>query len=148
VGADQPELEVAPFRVAHVGREDDPFPVGGEVRSEVGGAVGGDGVVGGAVGVHDANLQAPRGVGGAGEVLAISGQVFRRLRMVGAVDDLFAVVGVEGAAVVARRVGQPDDARAVGVHRVDLQVPVARGCEDDLLPVAGDGGLRVVDGRG
>ena len=119
-----------------------------EERSEVGGAVLRHGVVVRAVGVHDADLEAPGRVRVPREVLPVTLEVFGRGRMVGPVDDLLPVVREERAAVVAGRVRETADSRAVGVHRVDLEVAVSRRREDDRLPVGRDRRLRVVGGRG
>ena len=140
------EVEVAALRVGDVRGEDDLLSSGQEVRGEVRGAVRGDGVVVRAVGVHDADLEGPRRIGVTGQVLAVPRQVFGRGRMVGAVDDLAAVVGEEGTAVVAGRVRQALHVRAVGVHRVDLEVSVARRREDDRLSVGRDRRLGVIVG--
>jgi hypothetical protein len=70
VVADQIEVELAPLRVVHVGREDDLAAAAGrKERREVGGAVRRDALVVGAVGVHDADLERPRRVEAAREVL-------------------------------------------------------------------------------
>ena len=98
------------------------------------------------VGVHDPDLEGFRGVGVAREVLLVAREVLRCRGVVGPVDDPLAVVGEEGAAVVAGRVGHALHVRAVGVHRVELEVAVARGREDDRLAVGRDRGLGVVPG--
>src|SRR6267143_2359344 len=67
--------------------------------------------------------------------------------MLGAVDDLLAIVRPEGAAVVTHLVGELLHVGAVGIHGVDVEVTIARGSEDNVLAVAGDGGLGVVAAR-
>src|SRR5690349_6157446 len=68
--------------------------------------------------------------------------------MVSAVNDPFAVGRKERSAIVAQRVGQAPGPGPIGVHGVDFQVVVARGSEDNLLAVAGEGGFGVVTGAG
>src|ERR1700674_1026514 len=64
--------------------------------------------------------------------------------MLGAVDDFLAIVGPEGAAVIAQLVGELLHVGAVGIHGVDVEVAIAGGSEDDVLAVPGDRGLGVV----
>src|SRR5258708_26945981 len=67
--------------------------------------------------------------------------------MLGAVDDFLAIVRPEGAAVVTQLVGELLHVRAVGIDGVDVEVAVARGSEEDVVGVGGDGGLGVVAAR-
>src|SRR5690349_3224909 len=68
--------------------------------------------------------------------------------MLGAVDDLFAVVGPERTAIVAQFVGELLYVGAIGIHGEDIEVAIARGSENDLLAVARNGGFGVVAALG
>ncbi len=61
-----------------------------------------------------------------------------------AIDDLFAVAGEEGAAIVAGSVRQAHDVLAVGVHAVELEIAIARRGEDDRAVEGADRRLGIV----
>src|SRR5581483_3517411 len=51
---------------------------------------------------------------------------------------------VKRTAIITQLVGQPLCAASIGLHRIDFQVAVTRGSEDDLLAVGRNCGLGVV----
>ena len=55
----------------------------------------------------------------------VVGFLFFSLRMISAIDDLFAVVRPERAAVVTEFVRQPPHIPAVRIHRVDVEIAIA-----------------------
>ena len=146
VGVDRPDVELPALGVAVVGREEDPLAVGEEEGRERGGAevghlAGVPGALEGHVGHPDLELAR------AHEVLRQELLVVLEVgpgRTRGAIDDLLAVAGEEGAAVVARAVGETHHVLAVGVHPVELEVAVAGRGEDDRAVDRADRRLGVV----
>ncbi len=144
VEVDRPDVELPPLGVAVVRGEQDALAGGEERRAERGGVQIGDLAGLAAVGVGGPDLE----LGGAhqplGEQAAVVVELGLVLRPRGAPDDLRAVGGEEGAAVVAGGVGQPPHVPAVGVHAVEVEVAVARRGEDQRAVLGADGGLGVV----
>ena len=143
--ADGVEVEVAALRIGHVRREDDlPAAAAGRYGAKLAApfAVTAWSFVPSAFMIAD--LEGPRRIGVAREVLPVARQVLGRRQG-----------GRPGRRSSCRRrrrrrrrrspgVGHALHVRAVGVHRVDLEVAVAGGREDDRLAVGRDRGLGVV----
>src|SRR3974390_587849 len=142
---DDVEIEVAAILgVVCIGGKDEALAIGKPVGGEIRGAIVSDLMLMGAVGVHDPDFEiAGTDKTGGKQVLVIL-HFFRRFGMFGAIDDFLAVVGPEGAAVVAELVGKLLHVGAVGIHGEDVEVAVARGGEYDVLAVASNRGLGVV----
>src|SRR5208283_592030 len=133
---------------SHVGGENDALAVRKERRGEAGGIQAGELALATAIGFHEPDFKR----GGTNQILLKKLFIFADLGvglgMIGAVDDPLAVFGIERAAVVAELVRELLDVLAVGVHRINVEVAVARGSENDLFAVFGDGGFGIVAGRG
>src|SRR3990167_11184897 len=138
---DDVEVKLSPARVTQVAAEDDSFPVGVEKRSETGSAVASNLALLAAVGVHNEQLQSRGPHQSLAQQSPVVFDFFGIGGMMGPVDDLFPVGGKKAASIIPHLLGQPLCVLAIGFHRVEFQVPVAEGGKDDLLSVAGDGGL-------
>lgn len=145
VFVDDIKIEIAAvFRVGLIGSKDDAFSIGEEIWPEIGGAVVRDLMLVGTVGVHHPDFEIARTDQALCEQILVVFDLFGRLRMLGAVDDFLTVVRPEGAAIVAKIVGELLHAAAVSVHRVDVQVTVTSGSENDVFTIARNRGLGVV----
>src|SRR5262249_40845427 len=121
--------------------------VGQEVGREIGGAVVGDLVLVIAFGVHHPDFKIAGTDQAARKQVLVVDDLLRRLRMLGAVNDLFSVIRPERAAIVSQLMGELLYVAAVGIHGVDVEVAVAGRGKDDLLAIRSDGGVRVVAWR-
>src|SRR5262249_54841767 len=145
---DDVEVEVAAVPgIGHVGSEDDALAVWQEVGREIGGAVVGDLVLVVAVGVHHPDFKIAGTDQAARKQVLVVDDLFRRLRMLGAVDDLLSVIRPEWTAIVAQFMRELLHVAAVGVHGVNVEIAVAGRGKDDLLAVTSDSGFRVVAWR-
>ena len=100
----------------------------------------------GSIGIHHPNIEHRR----SNQVLLQQRDIvpflFFALRMIGAIDDLLAVIRPERAAVVTKFIRQPLHVLTIRIHRVDVQITITLRSEHQLaLPI--DGRLSVVTGR-
>ena len=93
--------------------------------------------------VHHPDIQNGRANQILFQQIDIVGFLFFRLRMIGAIDNLLAVIRPEWPAIVTEFISQPLHVTTVGIHRVDVQITAALGGEGQLS-LAGDGGLGVI----
>src|SRR5258708_34673208 len=148
VFVDDVEVEVAAvLGVGQIGSEDDALAIGQEIRSKIGGAVVCDLALVLAISIHDPYFQVAGADQSARQKFFVVGNFLGRLGMLGAVDDLLAVVRPERTAIVTQLVRELFHVAAVSIHGVDIDVGVARGRENDFLAVARDGGFRIVAWR-
>ena len=124
--------------------EDDPLPVGKEIRRERRAAEIGHLARVAAVGVGDVDLELAGPDLLVGEELLGLRRFLGGLRSRGAPDDLRAVGREEAAAVVARGVRQTLHVLAIAVHAVKLEVAVSVRGEQDRAVARADGGLGVI----
>src|SRR5271154_2968376 len=64
--------------------------------------------------------------------------------MVSAIDDPFSIWRIERPAVISQLMRELLNVLAIRVHRVNIQVAVAQGSEDNLLAVLRNGRLGVI----
>ncbi len=142
------EIEAAGvLLVRHVRSKNDALAVGEKIGREIRGAVMRNLSLVAAVGIHHPDFQIARTNQAAGEQVLVVGDRLGRFGLFRAVHDFLAVVGKPRAAVVAQLMRQLAYVASVGIHRVNVQVAVAHGREENLFPVPADGGFRVVPRR-
>ena len=84
------------------------------------------------IGIHDPDFQRCWTNQILFEQTQIIAPLFFRLRMVGAIDDLLAVVRPEWPTVIPQFIGQTANMFTVGIHRIDVQITITHRGEDKL----------------